>query len=50
MKSNLPIFGVQKSNLREYTTTEKDAKKGYSRFPPLTFRLLEEDLIRDSET
>lgn len=27
-KENLPIFGILKGNLRDYTTTEKDMKKG----------------------
>jgi hypothetical protein len=31
---NLPIFGVPKSNLTEFTTTEKDKNRGTSRFPP----------------
>lgn len=49
MQVNIPIFGVQKANLREFTTTEKDMKRGYSRFPPTQFRLKEEDLIRESD-
>lgn len=28
MKQNLPIFGIPANNLKEYTTTEKDMKKG----------------------
>jgi hypothetical protein len=31
---NLPIFGVESTNLQAFTTTEKDMKKGQSRFPP----------------
>jgi hypothetical protein len=27
-RENLPIFGISKGNLRDYTTTEKDMKKG----------------------
>lgn len=34
MQTNLPIFGIQKTNLREFTTTEKDMKKLVSKFPP----------------
>lgn len=33
-QANLPIFGIQKTNLREFTTTEKDMKKLVSKFPP----------------
>ena len=46
-KANLPIFGIPSQNLRAYTTTEKDMKKGYSRFPPNELRIKEEDLIRE---
>jgi hypothetical protein len=31
---NLPIFGVDQSNLSQFTTTEKDMKRGQSKFPP----------------
>lgn len=31
---NLPIFGVPKTNLSEFTTTEKDKNRGTSKFPP----------------
>jgi hypothetical protein len=33
-KVNLPVYGVQSTNLRDYTTTEKDAKRNVSRMPP----------------
>jgi len=44
-QTNLPIFGIQKSNLREFTTTEKDMKKLISKFPPAQFRLKDEDVL-----
>lgn len=47
---NLPIFGVDQSNLSQFTTTEKDMKRGQSKFPPSQFRLREEDVLRESET
>ncbi len=31
---NLPIFGVDHQNLSQFTTTEKDVKRGLTRFPP----------------
>lgn len=44
---NLPIFGVEKNNLVDFTTTEKDKKRGQSRFPPVQFRLKEENVLKD---
>ena len=34
LSSNLPIFGIDRNNLKEFTTTEKDFKRGQNRFPP----------------
>ncbi len=45
---NLPIFGVPRSNLTEFTTTEKDKNRGTSRFPPVQFRLRDEDILREA--
>jgi hypothetical protein len=28
INQNLPIFGIDKNNLKDFTTTEKDFKKG----------------------
>lgn len=50
MHTNLPIFGIQKTNLREFTTTEKDMKKLISKFPPSQFRLKDEDIVVERET
>ncbi len=33
-QDNLPIFGIDKSNLNDFTTTEKDMKRMTSRYPP----------------
>lgn len=33
--------------MRDFTTTEKDAKRKISRFPPITYRLLEEDILQE---
>lgn len=46
-RENLPIFGINKGNLRDYTTTEKDMKKGQTRFPSPSLRVREEDLIKE---
>jgi len=46
-RENLPIFGIAKKNLADYTTTEKDMKKGQTRYPSPSLRLREEDLIKE---
>jgi len=46
MQDNLPIFGIDKKDLRDFTTTEKDMKRMTSRFPPAQYRMRGEDLIR----
>lgn len=38
---NLPVFGISKTNLRDFTTTERDYNRGFSRYPPTIVRLLE---------
>ena len=48
MQDNLPIFGIDKSTLTDYTTTEKDMKRMVSRFPPANLRIRTEDLINKS--
>lgn len=45
MQDNLQIFGIDKSSLTDFTTTEKDMKRMVSRFPPANLRILTEDLI-----
>jgi indole-3-glycerol phosphate synthase len=49
INQNLPIFGIDKNNLKDFTTTEKDFKKGQNRFPPAQFRIRSEDLLRETE-
>ena len=34
LNANIPIFGIDKSDLREFTTTERDMKRGTTKFPP----------------
>lgn len=46
---NLPIFGIEKSNLYDFTTLEKDFKKGISKYPPSHFRLACENLLVTDE-
>lgn len=46
-KENLPIYGISKGNLKEYTTTEKDMKRGQSRAPSPSLRIIDEDLIKN---
>jgi Unconventional myosin tail, actin- and lipid-binding len=47
---NLPIFGIDKVNLSDFTTTEKDKKRGMNRFPPVQFRLIQENVIQERDT
>lgn len=49
MKSNLPIFGIAKDKLLEFTTLEKDFKRGLSRFPPPHLILPEENVLSVEE-
>ena len=46
----MPIFGIEKANLKEFTTTERDAKRGQNRFPPLQFRLKAEDILGEADS
>jgi hypothetical protein len=48
MQDNLPIFGIDKTTLTDFTTTEKDMKRMVSRFPPASLRIRTEDLINKS--
>ena len=43
-RKNLPIFGTDAKNLKEFTTTERDMNKGMSRFPTQNYRKPAEDL------
>ena len=44
-KKNLPIFDIDEQNLRNWTTTEKDMKRGIAKFPPVEYRNVHEDLL-----
>jgi hypothetical protein len=48
MNANLPIFGIEKKDLKDFTTTEKDMNKGQNRFPPTQMRLKGEDLLKET--
>lgn len=48
-QENLPIFGIEKSHLTDFTTTEKDMKRMVSRFPPDQLRLTSEDIIKQPD-
>ena len=44
-QENLPVFGIFKMKLDEFTTTEKDMLRGKSRFPDLSLRMWGSDLV-----
>lgn len=41
------IFDINEKNLKGFTTTEIDAKKGQDRFPPNEFRNRATDLLEE---
>ena len=45
---NLPIYAVPNKDLRDYTTTEKDLKKGVSKHPLDSQRIFDEDLLKET--
>jgi len=46
---NMPMFHVTKKDLNDFTTTEKDMKKGISKFPTSDYRVSQgEDLFAQS--
>merc|ERR1712060_848267 len=44
-QKNVPFFYATSKDLRDFTTTEKDMKKGTVRFPTPNYRTNEEDLF-----
>ena len=49
-RSNCPVHHATSKDLKDYTTTEKDMKKGSSRHPPPSLRKYTEDLFEDNIT
>jgi len=45
-KRNCPVYHTTNKDLKDFTTTENDAKKGVSRFPPEDYRMANEDLFQ----
>lgn len=46
MKENCPIYHTTNKDLKEFTTTEKDAKKQISRMPTKEYQKFDEDLMK----
>ena len=45
---NLKIFHIyNEKNLKGFTTTEIDKKRGTTRFPPANFRFFDNDLFKE---
>jgi len=49
MKENLPIYGIEAKDLKNYTTTEKDRFKNKSRIPGEEFLLKDEEVYDKSK-
>jgi hypothetical protein len=47
-KANLPIYGIKNKDLKEFQTTERDVKKGISRIPMQIARLVDEDIMQET--
>lgn len=50
MKSNLPIYGIDSKDLKNFTTTEKDKIKGKSRIPDKKYLMETEEITIKEET
>ena len=48
MSENVPVYGIEKERTAEFTTLEKEYKRGFSRHPPKQFRLECENVIQSS--
>ena len=48
MSENVPVYGIVKERTAEFTTLEKEYKRGFSRHPPKQFRLECENVIQSS--
>ena len=49
LKKNLPIFDINEKDLKGFTTTEKDRKRGYNKFPPVQFKNKSENICEEQE-
>lgn len=49
-QKNLKIFAIPENNLKGFTTTEKDLKKGQDKFPPDQFRDTSTDLMEEKKS
>lgn len=47
-KANLPVFDIQENHLKNFTTTEKDVKRGIDKFPPNDYRNPIDDLLDEA--
>ena len=45
-KKDLPVYGVDSSNLKEFTTSKKDIEKNKSRIPDKKYIVLEEEVLK----
>lgn len=45
-KKDLPVYGVDSSNLKEFTTSKKDIEKNKSRIPDKKYIVLDEEVLK----
>ena len=45
MNRDIPIYHLTTKNLKDFTTTENEMKKGVNRHPSITLRVTSEDIL-----
>ena len=47
VKKNLSVFEIPEKNLKGFTTTDKDKKRGIEKYPLNQFRNYDHDIFKD---
>lgn len=48
VSKNVKIYDIDEANLKGFTTTEKDKKRGVDRMPPVNFRNRATDILPEA--